>query len=95
MILNPNLDRPARLSTAIDLDDTSASIETALPVCRYFRLSEAQARTAIPDMERATSSWRTEAVVLGLPEDQVSRMADAFETDQPVNVQAGTGRPKW
>jgi serine/threonine-protein kinase HipA len=80
--LNPNPDRPTRLSTAIDLDDTSASIETALSVCRYFRLSAAEARTLISDVERATAGWRTEAATLGLPANQVSRMASAFETDQ-------------
>ncbi|MGH3164903.1 MAG: type II toxin-antitoxin system HipA family toxin [Trebonia sp.] len=80
--LNPNPDRPARLSTAIDLDDTSASIETALSVHGYFRLSNAAARTLVSDVERATSGWRIEATALGLPASQVTRMADAFETDQ-------------
>jgi hypothetical protein len=80
--LNPNPDRPARLSTAIDLDDTRASIETALSVCGYLRLSEAEARTLISNIERVTSGWRFEAAALGLPASQVSRMADAFETDQ-------------
>jgi serine/threonine-protein kinase HipA len=43
--LNPSPDNPGRLSTAIDLDDTTASIDTALSVSGCFRLSLAEART--------------------------------------------------
>lgn len=91
--LNPNPDRPARLSTAIDLDDTRASIEEALSVCGYFRMSAAEARTLISDVEQATSGWRAEAAVLGLPASQVSRMADAFETDQRRIARSGASGP--
>lgn len=80
--LNPNPDRPTRLSTAIDLDDTSASVETALSVCGYFRLSIAEARERIAGIEQATAGWRAEAVALGLPAYQISRMTDAFENEQ-------------
>ena len=80
--LNPSPDNPARLSTAIDLDDTSASIENALSVSRYFRLSTAQARTLVAEVEEATSGWRREAEQLGLPRQQIDRMTDAFETSQ-------------
>jgi serine/threonine-protein kinase HipA len=80
--LNPSPDNPARLSTAIDLDDTSASIENALSVSRYFRLATAQARTLVAEVEEATSGWRREAEQLGLPRQQIDRMTDAFETSQ-------------
>jgi serine/threonine-protein kinase HipA len=80
--LNPSPDNPARLSTAIDLDDTSASIENALSVSRYFRLTTAQARTLVAEVEEATSGWRREAEQLGLPRQQIDRMTDAFETRQ-------------
>jgi serine/threonine-protein kinase HipA len=80
--LNPSPDNPTRLSTAIDLGDTSASIENALSVSRYFRLTTAQARTLVAEVENATSGWRREAEQLGLPRQQIDRMADAFETDQ-------------
>ena len=58
--LNPNPDRPDRLSTAIDLDDTTADIATALSVSGYFRLSLAEARSAIASICNATTSWRSE-----------------------------------
>jgi serine/threonine-protein kinase HipA len=80
--LNPNPDNPARLSTAIDLDDTTASVETALSVHGYFRLTLAQARELVSEVESATSGWRQTAAELGLPRNQVDRMAGAYETDQ-------------
>jgi serine/threonine-protein kinase HipA len=80
--LNPSPDNPARLSTAIDHDDTSASIETALSVSRYFRLTIAQARALVTEVEEATSGWRREAELLGLPRQQIDLMTDAFETSQ-------------
>jgi serine/threonine-protein kinase HipA len=80
--LNPCPDNPARLSTAIDFDDTSASVENALSVSRYFRLTTAHARTLVAEVEEATSGWRREAEQLGLPRQQIDRMTDAFETSQ-------------
>jgi len=80
--LNPNPDNPSRLSTAIDIDDNRASIETAISVSGYFRLPLAEACTIISDVERATADWQRIASDLGLPRAQVSRMADAYETDQ-------------
>jgi serine/threonine-protein kinase HipA len=80
--LNPNPDNPTRLSTAIDLDDTSASIDTALSVGSYFRLTSAEAKTLIAEVEQATSGWRHEATALRLAKREIDRMADAYETEQ-------------
>jgi serine/threonine-protein kinase HipA len=84
--LNPNPDGPGQLSTAIDLDDTSASIETALSVSDYFRLSSAEARSVVSSIEETTSAWRHEAAELGLAKREIDRMADAFETDQRLTA---------
>jgi len=80
--LNPNPNRPDRLTTAIDLDDTKADLETALSVSGYFRLSLAEARSEIASVRDATSRWRNEAANLNLPQREMDLMADAFETDQ-------------
>jgi DNA-binding IclR family transcriptional regulator len=53
-----------------------------LSVSRYFRLTTAQARTLVAEVEQATSGWRREAEQLGLPRQQIDRMSDAFETSQ-------------
>jgi serine/threonine-protein kinase HipA len=80
--LNPNPHRPDRLSTAIDLDDTKADIETALSVSGYFRLTLAEARSEVTAVSDATSRWRSEAADLKLPRREIDLMAEAFETDQ-------------
>jgi serine/threonine-protein kinase HipA len=80
--LNPNPDNPVRLSTAIDFDDATASIDVALAVCGHFRLSQTAARGVIADIELATSSWREVARQLGLPATEIERMTAAYETDQ-------------
>jgi serine/threonine-protein kinase HipA len=86
--LNPNPDNPRRLSTAIDVDDANASIETAISVSGYFRLSAAEARSIAGDVERATSQWRHEAAALGLPRQQIDRMAGAYETAERRTARA-------
>jgi serine/threonine-protein kinase HipA len=78
--LNPNPDAPERLSTAIDLDDTRASIDTALSVSGYFRLSLRDAKSAASDVEQKTSGWRSEAIRLGLPGREIDKMTSAFDT---------------
>ncbi|HXL88872.1 MAG TPA: type II toxin-antitoxin system HipA family toxin [Streptosporangiaceae bacterium] len=80
--LNPNPDRPDRLSTAIDLDDTKADLGTLLSVSGYFRLTLAEARSEIASVRDATSRWRGEAASLNLPQREMDLMAEAFETDQ-------------
>lgn len=80
--LNPNPDRPDRLSTAIDFDSTAADIATALSVSEYFRLPLAEARSEIASICTATSTWRGEAATLDLLPREKDRMALAFETDQ-------------
>jgi serine/threonine-protein kinase HipA len=80
--LNPNPDTPDRLSTAIDLDSTDASLDTALSVTGYFRLSASTASTIITGIEQATRHWRHAAADLGLPRDEIDRMTTAFESPQ-------------
>jgi serine/threonine-protein kinase HipA len=73
--LNPNPHRPDRLSTAIDLDDTKADIETALSVSGYFRLNLAEARSEVTAVSEATSRWRSEAADLNLVPCQNANVA--------------------
>ncbi|MGH3278272.1 MAG: type II toxin-antitoxin system HipA family toxin [Trebonia sp.] len=80
--LNPNPDNPARLSTAIDLDDTTAAIEVALSVSGFFRLPPATARDIVGEVETATSGWCQAAAGLGIPKSQADRMALAYESSQ-------------
>jgi hypothetical protein len=72
----------------IDIDDNRAGIETALSVSDYFRLPAPEARGIVGDVERATAHWRHEAAGLGLPRQQIDRMADAYETPERRTAQA-------
>jgi serine/threonine-protein kinase HipA len=80
--LNPNPDNPARLSTTINFDDATASIDLVLEVSDHFRLSATAARGLVGEVERATSGWRNVAKQLGLPGSEIELMSAAYETEQ-------------
>jgi serine/threonine-protein kinase HipA len=73
--------KPRILSTAIDLDDATASLPLAFEVAAYFELPPKQARAIAAQVGRAVSSWRKEAARLGLNAAEIERMASAFEHD--------------
>jgi serine/threonine-protein kinase HipA len=73
--------RPRVLTTAIDLDDATASLELAREVAGYFELDDTHARAIAKEVGQAVSDWRGEAVLCGLPVAQIDRMASAFEHD--------------
>lgn len=73
--------RPRVLSTAIDLDDGTASLDLALSVAAYFELGEAEAHQIARDVGQAVSQWRCEAARIGLTSGQIDRMASAFDHD--------------
>jgi serine/threonine-protein kinase HipA len=81
--LNPNPDPgPKQLSTAIDLDDTTASVEALLRVAPFFRLDEDAARSALGQVEDAVAAWRQVAEALGIAKDEIARMETAFEHEE-------------
>jgi serine/threonine-protein kinase HipA len=71
--------KPRALATAIDLDDGTASLPLALSVASYFELDAGAARAIAAEVGRAVSTWRQEAAELGLTQDQIARMASAFD----------------
>ncbi len=71
--------KPRVLTTAIDLDDGTASLKLALQVAGYFELSEDQTHKITGQVGRAVASWRQEAKKLGLSAAEIDRMASAFE----------------
>jgi serine/threonine-protein kinase HipA len=73
--------RPRVLATAIDLDDSTASMDLALDVAAYFELEDAEARKIASEVGRVVSRWRKEATRIGLTSEQIDRMASAFEHD--------------
>jgi serine/threonine-protein kinase HipA len=71
--------KPRVLSTAIDLDDATASLEVAYGVAEYFGLVAAEARKIAKKVGAAVVKWRSEAARLGLSAREIDRMASAFE----------------
>lgn len=69
------------MTTAIDLDDSSASLDLALQVAEYFELNLRQARRMAAEVGRAVAGWRRKAKHIGLTAAQIDRMASAFEHD--------------
>jgi len=71
--------KPRVLTTAITLDDGTASLELAYEVASYFELAATDARAVAREVGKAVSSWRKEAGKLGVSNAEVDRMASAFE----------------
>ena len=71
--------KPRVLSTAIDLDDGSASLGLAMSVVGYFELDECKARVIAAEVGQAVATWREESARLGLTQVEINRMASAFE----------------
>ncbi len=73
--------KPRVLSTAIDLDDATASLTLALNVADYFELDKPEATGIAREVAHAVTTWRDEAARIGLTARQCDRMASAFEHD--------------
>ena len=71
--------KPRVLTTAINEDDPTASLELAIEVAPYFELDERRARAEAEAVARAVSAWRDEAGRHGLTKEEIGRMASAFE----------------
>jgi serine/threonine-protein kinase HipA len=84
--------KPRILTTAIDLDDNTASLELAFQVAAYFELGATEARTIAGEVGRAVSGWRKVAAALGLSGGEIDRMASAFEHDDLRMANAGSVR---
>ena len=70
--------KPHILSTTINFDDASASLDTALSVIDEFRLSKNRAYSIIEEVRDAVATWRKVASGFGLSKRKCDRMASAF-----------------
>lgn len=71
--------KPRILATAINEDDSTASLALAMEVAGYFELDDGKAREIAAQVGKATSKWRAEAARHGLGKDEIDRMVSAFE----------------
>ena len=81
--------KPRVLTTAIDLDDSTASLQLAYDVASYFELKPAEARAIARDAGKAVALWRKQAARLGVSNAEIDRMASAFEHDDLKAAVAG------
>jgi serine/threonine-protein kinase HipA len=71
--------KPRILTTAINEDDTTASLSIAMEVAGYFELDDAEAREIAVQVGKAVANWRDEAAGQGITKNEIDRMASAFE----------------
>jgi serine/threonine-protein kinase HipA len=71
--------KPRILSTAIDPDDNSASMDLAFAAAEYFGLNKNDAKSIAAEVGAAVSQWRQEAQKAGIAKSEIDRMASAFE----------------
>ena len=71
--------KPRILSTAINEDDATASLDLAFEVAGYFELSPDEARAVARAVGSAVKKWRQIASARGLSTAAQDRMASAFE----------------
>jgi len=79
--------KPRILSTAIDFDDGTASLDLALSVVAEFRITLKRANEIIREVGQVTKRWRDEAERHGLSKKEVDRMESAFEHEDLVKAE--------
>ena len=67
------------LSTNIDLDEATCSLDLLEEAAGYFSLTLAQARKIIKAVAQVTATWREVAAGAGARSAEIKRMASAFE----------------
>jgi serine/threonine-protein kinase HipA len=71
--------KPRVLTTAVDLEDSTASLDLALQVAGYFELRSAEALAVAKEVGRAVARWREVATAIGIRPTEIDRMASAFD----------------
>jgi len=81
--LNPvPTDLKARvLTTNIDLDEGTCSLDLLEAASEFFGLTLQQARVIIKEVATVTATWRETAKATGARSAEITRMASAFEHD--------------
>lgn len=73
--------KPRILTTAINEDDGTASLDLAMSVAEYFELEKHKAKAIAAQVGKAVSIWRDVAAKHGIGKGEIDRMASAFEHD--------------
>ena len=71
--------RPRYLNTAIDWEDTSASLDVLLSIAPECGIKTSETNDLLEPIARAVSQWRQVAESFGISKQEQERMASAFE----------------
>lgn len=71
--------KPRILTTNIDFDEGTCSMELVREVASFFGLNKASADQIISEVASATSCWRDVATAVGARPAEIRRMDSAFE----------------
>jgi serine/threonine-protein kinase HipA len=71
--------KPRILSTAIDLVDSTASLDLAIEWAHHFNLDSRRVKSIVREEGRAVAQWRIEAASFKIKNEEIDRMASAFE----------------
>jgi serine/threonine-protein kinase HipA len=69
------------LTTNIDLEEGTCSIDLVESVADFFGLALPAARDIIREVGAAVAGWRAVAAAVGAKPSEINRMASAFEHD--------------
>ncbi|MFT4275710.1 MAG: HipA domain-containing protein [Rhodopseudomonas sp.] len=76
------------LTTNIDLDEGTCSLDLLEQASEYFALTLPQARAIIKQVATVTATWRDTAKAVGARSAEITRMASAFEHDDLTRATA-------
>jgi len=78
--INPTLLEIAShiLTTSIDFNDNTASLDTAMRVAKEFRLKKDEALLIIKEVASSIKQWRQVATKFGLSKQECDKMSSAF-----------------
>lgn len=71
--------KPRILTTAIDEEDGTASLDLAFGVAAHFGVKPDKAKVIVREVGAAVACWRETATAVGLTAAEIERMASAFE----------------
>lgn len=80
--------RPRILTTNINLDEGTCSLDLLFEVAGYFDLKLVEAKTIVRDVGVAVATWREVASSVGARAAEIDRMASAFEHTDLVRARA-------
>lgn len=83
--------KPRVLTTAIDEDDGTASLDLALATAAHYKVKPDRARAIVREVGVAVFRWRETASSLGLSASEIERMSSAFEHEDLTRATSKSG----